>query len=169
MGKQQDIPEVINGSGFPFQIAVTDFVKRGKQDSDCRVLFTEHSWRDSAGEYSGFIDLVVASDIFPYIFVIECKRHLDGVWVFLQAAGTVGGRRHAKLFVNVVDRQKSPLHRKRHPLVPDWVSYPQADALGLHQTTCCRSRATLRNHDLMRMGPARRVQQDPNHRWQCHE
>jgi hypothetical protein len=71
MGKQLDILEVVNRSGFPFQMDVTDFVKRGKQDHHCRVLFTEHSWKDSVGEYSGFIDLVVASDIFPYVFVID--------------------------------------------------------------------------------------------------
>jgi hypothetical protein len=118
MGKPLDILEVVNGSGFPFQMAVTDFVKRTKQQHECRVLFTEHSWKDNLGEYAGFIDLVVASEILPYVFVIECKRHLDGLWVFLKSDETTRGRRHAKLFANVIDRQKGQIVRSQ------WVDAP---------------------------------------------
>jgi hypothetical protein len=118
MTKPLDLVETVNGSGFPFQMAVTDFVRRSKQRHDCRVLFTEHSWKDSTGENAGFIDLVVASNILPYVFVIECKRHLEGVWVFLKAEGTPATRRHAKLFVNDVDQQKGRIVRS------DWVDAP---------------------------------------------
>lgn len=118
MGKPLDILEVVNGSGFPFQIAVTDFVKRTQQQHNCRVLFTEHSWKDNVGEYSGFIDLVVASEILPYVFVIECKRTFEGVWVFLKEDGTTRGRRHAKLFANIIDRQKGQIARSQ------WVDAP---------------------------------------------
>jgi hypothetical protein len=74
MAKQPELLEVLSRSGFPFQMAVADFVKQGKTFHDCRVLFTEHSWKDRFEECSGFIDVVVASDIFPYVFVIECSR-----------------------------------------------------------------------------------------------
>ena len=118
MGKALDFLDVVNSSGFPFQMAVAESVKRGKPDHNCRVLFTEHSWKDSADEYGGFIDLVVASDIFPYVFVIECKRHLPGEWLFLKAEGAGQGRRHAKLFVNIVDRQKGQIGRS------EWIDAP---------------------------------------------
>lgn len=118
MSKPLDILEVVNSSGFPFQIAVTDFVERTKQQHECQILFTEHSWKDNLGEYAGFIDLVVASEILPYAFVIECKRHLDGTWVFLKADGTKRSRRHAKLLANVIDRPKRQIARSQ------WVDAP---------------------------------------------
>lgn len=145
MGKPLDILEVVNSSGFPFQMAVTDFVKRTKQRHQCRVLFTEHSWKDSVGDYGGFIDLVVASEIFPYVFVIECKRHLDGVWVFLKSLGTARGRRHAKLFANVVDRQKGQIARST------WVDAPLEPA-SLESSFCIVPRQDNQNPMLERIG-----------------
>jgi hypothetical protein len=145
MGKQIDILEVVNSSGFPFQMAVTDFVRRTKQLHKCRVLFSEHSWKDSAGEYSGFIDLVVASDIFPYVFVIECKRHLGGIWVFLKAEGTTGTRRHAKLLANIIDRQQGRISRSR------WVDAPLSPA-SVESTYCVVPRQDKDNPMLERIG-----------------
>lgn len=105
--KQLDVVEAVNASGFPFQMAVADLVQRTRTQAQCSVLFTEHSWTDRTGQYCGFIDLVVASDVKPYIFIIECKRHA-GSWAFLKKSEgrNVGGRRHAKLFAHDVDRMK---------------------------------------------------------------
>jgi hypothetical protein len=82
MAKPLDILEVVNGSGFPLQMAVTDFVRRTKARHECRVLFTEHSWKDSVGEYGGFIDLVALKPFFELIYDrcgIERSPHLDEI------------------------------------------------------------------------------------------
>lgn len=123
--KHTDIVEAINRSGFPFQMAVEEVVRRTESRTRCGVLFTEHSWTDRAGESGGFIDLVVASDVRPYVFVIECKRH-EGFWAFLKKAEgkKVRGRRHAKLFAHDVDRVKGQIGQSGWvdaPLDPDSV------------------------------------------------
>jgi hypothetical protein len=144
MDDQSEIAKLVNGSGFPFQIAVADLVKRTKQHHDCRVLFTEHSWRTPGGDDSGFIDIVVASTTMPYVFVIECKRHLDAAWVFLNQVDSSSERRHAKLWVNEIDTAKGRLVRS------EWTNAPLSPA-SLESAFCVVHRQDERNPMLERI------------------
>ena len=144
--KQSDIVDAANRSGFLFQIAVADLVHRTNYHTRCSVLFTEHSWTDGGGQNSGFIDLVVAGDVKPYIFVIECKRHV-GSWAFLKKAEgrNVGGRRHAKLFAHDVDRIKGRIRQS------GWVDAPLEPA-SVESSFCVVYRQDKDNPMLERLG-----------------
>jgi len=141
-----DIVDATNRSGFPFQMAVADLVRRTSNHTRCSVLFAEHSWTDSAGQYSGFIDLVVANDVKPYVFVIECKRHA-GAWAFLKAAEgrSARGRRHAKLFAHDVDHMKGRIRQS------GWVDAPLEPA-SIESSFCVVYRQDKDNPMLERLG-----------------
>jgi hypothetical protein len=72
---------VINGllaSGFPFQTAITEVVKKVPY---YRVAAEEFPWRDEAGA-DRFLDLIVHTHSF--IVTIECKKTQKEIFTFLQ-------------------------------------------------------------------------------------
>jgi hypothetical protein len=79
MRTPSDLAKIVNGSGFPLQIAV----ERAVQQTAARwgVLHREHAWLHGNGQ-SGFADLVIANDQ-NCVMVIECKRVRESDWVFI--------------------------------------------------------------------------------------
>lgn len=78
--------KAVNCSGFPFQIAVEEFVKSmtykyGRRDWD--ILYREHPWHDAESNQRGFIDIILLNSNKTKMLVIECKRFLDTDWIFL--------------------------------------------------------------------------------------
>jgi hypothetical protein len=94
------IRTLVNRSGFPLQIGVEQYIRKTVDDHHCRVLYVEHSWRNPESRANGFIDIVVEHEESGCVFVIECKRVLEGSWIFLNPGAN---RRHAKLWVTESD------------------------------------------------------------------
>lgn len=89
----------VNSSGFPLQIAVKNCVDDSYGEYGWRTLYTEHSWRNSNNEETGFIDIVLAHKQGREFLVVECKRVKDTSWIFLVEGLELETRRHAKSFV----------------------------------------------------------------------
>ncbi|MES1192603.1 MAG: hypothetical protein ABUS47_16195 [Steroidobacter sp.] len=93
--------DIVNRSGFPFQIAIANFINHLKTEQEWAVLHCEHAWQNAANEDSGFIDLVVQSKNRRQVLVIECKRDASDVpWIFFASDFEGKPRRHAKLYFN---------------------------------------------------------------------
>jgi hypothetical protein len=74
--------EIIDASGFAFQLAVERLVKRLPKPSKWRVIAGEFGWRNRETNGSGYIDIVLEYDKWIYV-PVECKRTQDASWVFL--------------------------------------------------------------------------------------
>ena len=79
--KGPDTPhrELVNKSGFPFQLAVERDIRSIGGEPRVEIQAAELPW---AG---GFVDLVLKRE--KILIVIECKRVDSGVWVFLVPKG----------------------------------------------------------------------------------
>jgi hypothetical protein len=96
--KSERARKIVNGSGFPLQIAVEHLVKAGGAPPS-RVLYTEHAWADRETGEGGFIDLILEKPDAWSIFVVECKRVLESSWIFLAPSKeSLSTRRHAKVW-----------------------------------------------------------------------
>lgn len=90
--------EAVNRSGFPLQIGLATLIDKTVGEHGCKVLYTEHAWRSETG--GGFIDLVIEDQHKTSVFVVECKRVLDSVWIFLVPIEDAGNRRFCKAWVS---------------------------------------------------------------------
>jgi len=98
---ERDLLSIVNKSGFPFQIAVSNLVTNLRTEQNWSVLYTEHGWQSSNGQEKGFIDLVVQSKNKRQVLAIECKRDAgDTPWIFFDSDLKGKPRRHAKLYFN---------------------------------------------------------------------
>jgi hypothetical protein len=79
---KQAVISALLASGFPFQTAITEVVRRVP---DCRVVAEEFPWRDDTG-VDRFLDLVVHRH--NLIVTIECKKTQKEIFTFLQPTGT---------------------------------------------------------------------------------
>jgi hypothetical protein len=77
----QDLRRIVDSSGFAFQLAVEDLVK--KAGDRFKVIATEHAWMHPSTHRTGFADIILESG--PMRLVVECKRVREGQWVFLRA------------------------------------------------------------------------------------
>jgi hypothetical protein len=78
--------ELINGSGFPFQMSVKKRIDDSSIEHRWKVVAEEHAWEHPFRSTSGFLDLVLQHQL-DVIFrcTVECKRSKDAPnWVFLQ-------------------------------------------------------------------------------------
>ena len=81
-----ELLRVINGSGFPLQIALQNAV-----ESDApgwKISHREHAWSNPNDNQSGFIDFVVQSEETSDSVVVECKRVQNAAWLFLGHTGS---------------------------------------------------------------------------------
>jgi len=81
-----ELLRVINGSGFPLQIALQNAV-----DSSApgwKISHREHAWSNPNTGQNGFIDFVVKSDETSDSVVVECKRVQNASWLFLGHTGS---------------------------------------------------------------------------------
>ena len=81
VGKNNKLKELVNSSGFPFQLAVENEIQSISSQTQWKIITREHPWRNINDEAEGFIDLVVGHGAVR--LVLECKRPRGGLWVFL--------------------------------------------------------------------------------------
>lgn len=83
----ETLTELVNASGFLFQLRVEHEIKTAKFDIERRwkVIAREHRWVDNDTGSEGFIDLILSLGYFLGYFraVLECKRVKEGNWIFL--------------------------------------------------------------------------------------
>lgn len=108
MTTDQELLRVINGSGFPLQIAVQHVVEQGRVA--WRVGHNEHAWQNSTDGLSGFIDLVLQSTETYDCLVVECKRVQNAAWLFLSHTGQDIPRAHCKAWVTAFKDQQAQPH-----------------------------------------------------------
>lgn len=86
--------DLVNQSGFPYQLRIELEILESKSKHNWSIASHEHPWRNPDGDSSGFIDLVLQHDqAVVNRLVIECKR-VKSVdrrmlqWLFLIPEGT---------------------------------------------------------------------------------
>lgn len=99
MNADQELLRVINGSGFPLQIAVQHLVEN--HGAGWRVRHREHAWSNPTDGLSGFIDVVLQHPKTRDSLVLECKRVQNSAWLFLSHTGTLKSRLHCKVWATV--------------------------------------------------------------------
>ena len=97
--------KLLNASGFPFQLAIEDAVRRSDQSEAWQVTGREHPWNSSDG--SGYIDLVLTRA--RVHLVIECKRSRDAAWLFLMPEPQQMERSHARILWTDTEPHRRPL------------------------------------------------------------
>jgi hypothetical protein len=83
---ETELLRVINGSGFPLQIALQNAVEA--EAPGWRISHREHAWSNTSDDRSGFIDFVVQNVETSDSVVVECKRVQDASWLFLGHTGS---------------------------------------------------------------------------------
>jgi hypothetical protein len=82
-----DSLDLVNDSGYPFQLLVEEIVRSQTQLHGWRVICREKPWRDLESGEEGYIDLILAKG--SHHMVIECKCPKEPQdWIFLVAHGT---------------------------------------------------------------------------------
>ena len=75
---------LVNASGFPFQIRVEQEIESQNNEHRWKMVGGEHRWYNSESDQEGFIDIVLLNDSSQIRMAIECKRvRNDGDWIFL--------------------------------------------------------------------------------------
>jgi hypothetical protein len=74
---------LVNSSGFIFQVGVRREIERTSNDHAWSVLSQECRWQHPEQDSSGFVDLVLEHPSRHLRIVIECKRAAGRDWVFL--------------------------------------------------------------------------------------
>lgn len=73
--------DLVNTSGFPFQLRVENEIRLTSNRHDWHILASEHQWRDPESGDNGYVDMILSRDVTRLI--VECKRVRDGTWIFL--------------------------------------------------------------------------------------
>lgn len=105
MNANHDLLKVINGSGFPLQIALQSVVDNA--NTGWRVRHKEHAWTNPTDGLSGFIDVVLQHKQTKDSMVIECKRVQNSAWLFLSHTGELKSRRHCEVWATIFDSTAS--------------------------------------------------------------
>lgn len=108
--RDSDLLDLLNGSGFPFQIGVRREIERTEETHGWKVDAEEHYWRHPETASSGFIDLVASHNNYIFTILIECKRvKEDGKWLFLMPRDYAGEKRRiSALCTNGPDSEAKP-------------------------------------------------------------
>lgn len=79
-----ELLELLNASGFPFQIGVRREVERTTSSHGWTVEAEEHHWQHPQSKATGFIDLIIRHEQYIFTILVECKRFKeDGNLLFL--------------------------------------------------------------------------------------
>jgi hypothetical protein len=78
----QDLLNLVNASGFLFQLRVEQEITSTQSKHGKAVLAREHPWAHPVTHDEGFIDLITTAGTNGKI-IFECKRLRDAGWVFL--------------------------------------------------------------------------------------
>jgi len=77
--EQDKLRQLLNASGFAFQLGLEEAVRSGPVAGTWRVTAREYPWVTRTGR--GYIDLILTRG--NVHLVVECKRSRDAVWMFL--------------------------------------------------------------------------------------
>jgi hypothetical protein len=84
--EKRELLKLLNDSGFPFQMAVTQTIQKSSREHHWKVVTEEHPWKHAQSHRSGFVDQIIRHEqdnVFRAL--LECKRQIDGArWVFLK-------------------------------------------------------------------------------------
>jgi hypothetical protein len=82
--------DLLNGSGFPFQIGVKEQINATNDERGWSVVAEEHPWKDSNHDKDDYIDLIAEwNRNVVFRLVIECKRvNSEAKWIFLTPRGS---------------------------------------------------------------------------------
>ena len=78
----EDFNNIINASGFLFQLKIEDEIRKDSTIHGKKILATEYKWIDSGTKDEGFIDIILSSGTNGKM-IVECKRTTDANWIFL--------------------------------------------------------------------------------------
>lgn len=94
MNIQEELMDLVNGSGFPFQIGVRREIERTAANHGWFVDMEEFHWRHPVTGSTGFIDLVISHSQSIFTILVECKRVKEGGnWLFLTPRDYSGEKR----------------------------------------------------------------------------
>lgn len=95
MTKTEDekLKDLLNASGFVFQLALEDAIRRAPLSGQWRITGREQHW--TFGGDSGFIDLILSFG--NTHLLIECKRTRGATWLFLMSDKEQMDRTHARI------------------------------------------------------------------------
>ncbi len=82
-----DLLNLVNASGFLFQLKVEQEITASATQHGKAVLAREHRWVHPLTRQEGFVDLITSAGTNGKI-VIECKRVREAQWVFLVPEGS---------------------------------------------------------------------------------
>ena len=101
----ESLLNLINASGFLLQLRIEHEIESTQREHNWQIVGREHYWKDPDSGDDGFIDIVLQSETLRVI--VECKRVLDGSWVFLLPDSPKANLRRARLYWTdtQVDRQ----------------------------------------------------------------
>ncbi len=99
--RTQQLRDLVDASGFVFQLGVEQRVKETADKHGWAVLSREHAW--TYADTGGFVDLLLGRSNLR--LVVECKRPRDAVWAFLVPEGRVPSRRVKCHWANLVKGQ----------------------------------------------------------------
>lgn len=99
MSDNQELLRVVNGSGFPLQVAIQHLVEQG--NTGWTVLHKEHAWMNPTDGQSGFIDVVLKKADTDDFLVLECKRVQNAAWLFLSHTGAAKPRLNCKVWATI--------------------------------------------------------------------
>lgn len=79
--EKDKLEQLVNASGFPFQLRVAEEVRRTAAQHNWRVTSREHAWLEEPAGKEHFLDLILqrGSDY----LAVECKRLRTDPWIFL--------------------------------------------------------------------------------------
>lgn len=99
---EQELAKLVNRSGFLFQLAAEEFVRRGALAHGWDVVAREYPWSTADHGRSGFIDFIAEKDLLRCVF--ECKRTQGGEWIFLVPEESVGQTLHLRTLWSAVGK-----------------------------------------------------------------
>lgn len=97
--------KIVKASGFPFQIALSNYIDKTVGSHGWRVLFEENPWQNKETGTSGYIDLILINRPDTEMMIIECKRHKDAKWIFLPKSDKFQ-RTYARCWISSLDGEK---------------------------------------------------------------
>ncbi len=101
---QEKLKRLVNTSGFPFQLAISNLIEKTKRRHGWGVFSSEHPWHNHETGRSSYVDLILEKN--AQLMIVECKRVRDAQWIFLIPTKEKLLRRHASLWISYVKREK---------------------------------------------------------------
>jgi hypothetical protein len=114
--------DLVNNSGFPFQMAVTHQITQSRLTHGWRIAAEEHPWKHPDSACDGFADQILQHERYAtFRAVCECKRFKNkGKWAFLKSPDQASDTGLMSVFwVYGLPNQKTDCGWIDFPVTPD--------------------------------------------------